>query len=198
MCGSVRGVSAGGIISTPFCILYKLYLLRLTKKQVQAMIKYKDSVYIRGLGFLYLRFTQLPKDLYRWFEPFFDDDESIDPRAGGGSQMNIGRMCRKMLTRNEWFSTMLPRIPVPVQKEIDSKLKKWEKEHGSCGDDYDNNGNGEYSTGKISKSTEDRHRSSRDHYDDEEEDDDNGYGHHSRRYQSNHNHNYSNNRKKSP
>lgn len=34
MCGGVRGVSAGGVISSAFCLLYKLYTLKLTKKQV--------------------------------------------------------------------------------------------------------------------------------------------------------------------
>ena len=35
MCGGVRGVSAGGIVSSCFCLLYKLYTLKVTKKQVQ-------------------------------------------------------------------------------------------------------------------------------------------------------------------
>ena len=34
MCGGVRGVSAGGVVSSAFCLLYKLYTLKLTKKQV--------------------------------------------------------------------------------------------------------------------------------------------------------------------
>lgn len=35
MCGGVRGVSAGGVTSSAFCLLYKLYTLKLTKKQVR-------------------------------------------------------------------------------------------------------------------------------------------------------------------
>ena len=34
MCGGVRGVSAGGIVSSAYCLLFKLYTLKLTKKQV--------------------------------------------------------------------------------------------------------------------------------------------------------------------
>ena len=34
MCGGVRGVSAGGVVSSAFCLLFKLHTIRLTKKQV--------------------------------------------------------------------------------------------------------------------------------------------------------------------
>ena len=51
----VRGVGAGGIVSTAYCILYKLYTLRLTRKQVMGLINHGDSPYIRGLGFMYIR-----------------------------------------------------------------------------------------------------------------------------------------------
>ena len=34
MCGGVRGVSAGGIVSSCYCLMYKLYTLKVTKKQV--------------------------------------------------------------------------------------------------------------------------------------------------------------------
>lgn len=51
----VRGVAAGGIVSTPFCLLYKLFTLKLTRKQVKVMLNHVDSPYIRGLGFMYVR-----------------------------------------------------------------------------------------------------------------------------------------------
>ncbi|KAG0730333.1 Pre-mRNA-splicing factor 38B [Chionoecetes opilio] len=54
MCGGVRGVGAGGIVSTAFCILYKLYTLRLSRKQVLGLLNHADSPYIRGLGFMYV------------------------------------------------------------------------------------------------------------------------------------------------
>lgn len=37
MCNSVRGVGSGGVVSTPFCILFKLYTLKLTRKQVSSL-----------------------------------------------------------------------------------------------------------------------------------------------------------------
>lgn len=37
--------------------------------------------------------------------------------------MTIGEMLRSFLTKLEWFSTLFPRIPVPVQKIIDQQMK---------------------------------------------------------------------------
>lgn len=75
MCGGVRGVGGGGIVSTAFCILYKLYTLKLTRKQVTGLMVHKDSPFIRGLGFMYVRYTQAPDDLFNWYEPYLDDPE---------------------------------------------------------------------------------------------------------------------------
>jgi pre-mRNA-splicing factor 38B len=73
---------------------------------------------------MYIRFTQPPQHLWQWFEPFLDDEEEVDPKAGGGQPITIGQMSRHMLTKLDWFSTLFPRVPVPIQKDIESKLKK--------------------------------------------------------------------------
>jgi pre-mRNA-splicing factor 38B len=75
MCGGVRGVGGGGIVSTAFCLLYKLYTLKLTRKQVVGLITHKDSPYIRALGFMYVRYTQNPQDLLNWYYDYLDDEE---------------------------------------------------------------------------------------------------------------------------
>lgn len=123
MCGGVRGVGTGGIVSTSYCILYKLFTLKLTRKQLVGMLNHTDSPYIRGLGLMYIRYCQPPKDLFSWLEPYLDDEEEIDCKAGGGATMTIGTMARNLLTKLEWFDTLFPRIPVPIQKQIEEKLK---------------------------------------------------------------------------
>ncbi|CAB3259274.1 unnamed protein product [Arctia plantaginis] len=122
MCGGVRGVGAGGIVSTAFCLLYKLYTLRLTRKQVNGLLQHTDSPYIRALGFMYIRYTQPPQDLFDWYADYLDDEEEVDPRAGGGGSTTIGALVRQMLIKLDWFSTLFPRIPVPIQKQIEQKL----------------------------------------------------------------------------
>lgn len=37
-----------------------------------------------SLGFMYLRYTQPPADLYDWYEDYLQDEEEIDVKAGGG------------------------------------------------------------------------------------------------------------------
>ncbi|KTF95186.1 hypothetical protein cypCar_00023203 [Cyprinus carpio] len=123
MCGGVRGVGTGGIVSTAFCLLYKLFTLKLTRKQVMGLITHTDSPYIRSLGFMYIRYTQPPSDLVDWYDEFLDDEEELDVKAGGGCVMTIGEMLRSFLTKLEWFSTLFPRIPVPAQKAIDQHMK---------------------------------------------------------------------------
>jgi len=54
MC-QVRGVGAGGIVSSSFCLLYKLFTLKLTRKQLIGLCTHTDSPYIRGIGLMYAR-----------------------------------------------------------------------------------------------------------------------------------------------
>lgn len=58
--------------------------------------------------------------LFQFFILFLQD---LDVKAGGGCVMTIGEMLRSFLTKLEWFSTLFPRIPVPVQKHIDQQMK---------------------------------------------------------------------------
>ncbi|KAL5276323.1 PRPF38B family protein [Megaselia abdita] len=129
MCGGVRGVGAGGIVSTAYCLLYKLYTLRLTRKQVNGLLNHTDSPYIRGLGFMYLRYTLPPGDLYEWYEDYLQDEEEIDVKAGGGQTMTMGQMVYQFMTKLDWFSTLFPRIPVPIQKQIESKVDNYCRIH---------------------------------------------------------------------
>uniref|UniRef100_A0A915BYW9 Pre-mRNA-splicing factor 38 n=1 Tax=Parascaris univalens TaxID=6257 RepID=A0A915BYW9_PARUN len=123
MCGGVRGVGAGGVVSTAFCLLYKLFTIRLTRKQLVSMINNRDSPYIRGIGFMYIRFCQPPTDLWAWMEPYLEDEEQIDPRSGGGDVMTMAQVVKMMLTKLDWYGTLFPRIPVPIQKEIELKFR---------------------------------------------------------------------------
>jgi len=118
--GEAREESSGGIVSATFCLLYKLFTLKLTRKQLQRMLDHTDSPYIRGIGFMYIRYCQPPSDFLTWFEPYFDDDEMIDLKAGRGFQTTIGEMCKMMLLELDWFGTLFPRIPVNVEARLKS------------------------------------------------------------------------------
>ncbi|CAG9773018.1 unnamed protein product [Ceutorhynchus assimilis] len=124
MCGGVRGVGAGGIVSTAYCLLYKLFTLKLTKKQLNGLITHCDSPYIRALGFMYIRYVLPPNLLLEWYEDYLEDDEEMDVKAGGGQVMTMGQILRQWLVKLEWFSTLFPRIPVPMQQKIQRFLEQ--------------------------------------------------------------------------
>jgi len=129
MCGGVRGVGAGGVVSSAYCLLYKLFTLKLTRNQVFGMLNYHNT-YVRGLGFLFIRYTQHPQKFWEWFEPYLDDDEEIDPKAGSGRPMTIGNMCMMLMTRLDWFTTLFPRIPVVMMKELEAHMTQRNAELG--------------------------------------------------------------------
>ncbi|OAF71657.1 hypothetical protein A3Q56_00552 [Intoshia linei] len=129
MCGGVRGVGTGGVVSSSFCLLYRLHTLKPTKNQIQNTLNHIDSPYIRGIGFMYLRYTLDPKKLWKWFSRYLKDDEPIDVRAGGGNEMTIGQLVRHFLENIEWYDTLFPRIPVPIQKEVRQQLTEYDKKN---------------------------------------------------------------------
>lgn len=80
---------------------------------------------------MYIRYTQPPNDLFDWYEEFLQDEEEIDVKAGGGGHLTVGQMCRQFLVKLDWFSTLFPRIPVPIQKSIEQKLGDYDRKHGT-------------------------------------------------------------------
>eukprot|EP00753_Platysulcus_tardus_P016089 PLAT5403.1.p1 GENE.PLAT5403.1~~PLAT5403.1.p1 ORF type:complete len:373 (+),score=185.14 PLAT5403.1:150-1268(+) len=109
------------IPSTAFCLLYKLCVMRATKKQMRVLLTHADSPYIRAIGFLYLRYT-LPRDqLWTWFGEFITDEEEFAPSADG-RMLPMGDFCSMLLRENKFFGTVLPRIPVKIERELKVKL----------------------------------------------------------------------------
>ena len=84
--------------STLFCIVYKLFIMKLTYKQVTALLTHPDSPYIRCAGFLYLRYVCVPAQLWNWFESFLLDEESFSPSGNPDSTTTIGSWCHGLLT----------------------------------------------------------------------------------------------------
>merc|ERR1711981_720224 len=62
--------------------------------------------------------------LMKFFDALF---QVIDVKAGGGKEITMGEMVKQFLTKLEWFDTRWPRIPVPVQKEIDDCMEQIQK-----------------------------------------------------------------------
>ncbi|KAI7885263.1 PRP38-domain-containing protein [Lichtheimia hyalospora FSU 10163] len=154
----------GTTVSTAFCCLFKFWTLRLTVKQLENLIDHRDSPYIRAIGFLYLRYVCAPAELWEWLSYYLEDEEEIELSGGPRPQKStIGKLCRMLLTEQKFQGTMLPRIPVPIARDLDKKLKEYDQE-------MRNGGHGEYEEEEQQDRSHDRRR-----YDDDEEDDRRSY-----------------------
>ncbi|KAJ3414534.1 PRP38 pre-mRNA processing factor 38 domain-containing protein B [Chytridiales sp. JEL 0842] len=115
----------GTVASTAFCLLYKLWTLKLTIKQIENLVDHTDSPHIRAIGFLYLRYVCEPSDLWSWFEYYIDDEEEVQIEVLPKPKIvTIGKVCRDLLTEPKWLGTILPRIPVPIARSLEQNLRK--------------------------------------------------------------------------
>lgn len=92
MCSGLRGVSNAGTPSTAYMLLFKLYTLQVTKGQIKRLLDHTDSVFIRCLGVLYLRYVCDPKELWSWLEDYVEDAEELS-EEGNGAKTTFGRWC---------------------------------------------------------------------------------------------------------
>ena len=77
-----RGTQKRGFFKCPssaFCLLLKLFHLRLTEDQVRGLLDHPDSTYIRALGMLYVRYGADPTCWWRWLGEYLDDLEESSP-----------------------------------------------------------------------------------------------------------------------
>ncbi|VAH03063.1 unnamed protein product [Triticum turgidum subsp. durum] len=117
MTGNCRGPS------TAFCLLYKFFTMKLTVKQMHGLLKHPDSPYIRAIGFLYLRYVADPKILWTWYEPYLKDDEEFSP-GSNGRMTTMGVYVRDLILGQYYFDSILPRVPVPVVRQVTTNLEK--------------------------------------------------------------------------
>eukprot|EP00946_MAST-07B_sp_MAST-7B-sp1_P000393 g393.t1 len=136
--------SSRGLAASPcFCLVYKLFLMRLNGREMEALLTHGDSPYIRAVGLLYLRIGTDVTDLWRWFEPALHDHETMairrpgrnagdnvafgrDGSAASGTTSNstVGDFAQLLLTTNKYFNTMLPPIPIPMMKKYKQRLSR--------------------------------------------------------------------------
>lgn len=97
------------------------------------MLQHPDSPYIRCIGFLYLRYVADPTTLYtKWFQPFVYDAEPVRIEASKSTKStlsNVGDYVRFLLTSMSYYSTLLPRLPVSIQRDVQVKLVLQEEIH---------------------------------------------------------------------
>ncbi|KAI8069056.1 PRP38 family-domain-containing protein [Gilbertella persicaria] len=106
-----------------------MWTLKLTIKQIENLIDHVDSPYIRAIGFLYLRYVCAPAQLWDWFQYYLEDEEVVQISSGQNpTKVTIGKLCRMLITEPKFQGTMLPRIPVPIARDLEKKLQDYDRE----------------------------------------------------------------------
>lgn len=104
--------------SSAFCLMVKFMLMKLTLKQMKGLLATTDNAFVRAIGFLYLRYTCPPTDLWKWVEPYLEDEEVFAPLSDQTVTMTVGAYVTKLLTDMQYYGTTLPRIPVPIERKM--------------------------------------------------------------------------------
>lgn len=109
--------------SKAFCLLLRMLTIRMTSHQMDLTLKHADSPYIRATGFLYLRYAGPPEEMWKWIEPYLQDEEEIqvEQRAAGG-RMTMGEFVRRLFAQRDYYGTPLPRLPLKVERDLQVKL----------------------------------------------------------------------------
>ncbi len=103
---------------------------------MKLLLDHVDSPYIRAIGFLYLRYAGEPTSIWKWIEPYLNDDEPITLTATSNKQKGnqksnksgtIGGLVRKLWSERDFHGTMLPRLPIQVERDLQVKLLFAEK-----------------------------------------------------------------------
>mmetsp|Transcript_16300 Transcript_16300/g.33546 ORF Transcript_16300/g.33546 Transcript_16300/m.33546 type:complete len:400 (+) Transcript_16300:26-1225(+) len=111
--------------SSCFCILMRLFTMKVSEKQMHAMLNHLDSPYIRCIGFLFLRYATDPAKLWDWYKPYIYDTEEFSPSLSGkhtNHMITIGEYVRGLINDIDYYSTILPRLPVPIQRSMKVKI----------------------------------------------------------------------------
>ena len=87
------------------------------------MLDHVDSPYIRCIGFLYLRYASNPIFLWQRVQPYIYDEEKVRIEASFSKpEISVGEYVRSLLTSMDYFGTILPRLPIGLEREIKVKL----------------------------------------------------------------------------
>mmetsp|Transcript_53356 Transcript_53356/g.124840 ORF Transcript_53356/g.124840 Transcript_53356/m.124840 type:complete len:550 (-) Transcript_53356:62-1711(-) len=109
--------------SSCFCLLMKFFQMKLTYLQLETLLGHEDSPLVPVMGLLYIRFVVDPKDMWSWYEPMINNPTEFDPGATGKMQ-TIGQFLRGIIEDIHYYDTILPRIPVTIQRTMSENIMK--------------------------------------------------------------------------
>jgi PRP38 family len=128
---SLQVFQVGKQPSSAFCLLLRLLTLRITPQQMDSTLSHIDSPYIRAIGFLYLRFSCPPDQMFGWIEPYLQDEEEFTVERAeqrDAKLITMGSFVRMLFQSRDYYGqTTLPRLLITVERDIQVKLLAAEK-----------------------------------------------------------------------
>ena len=100
---------------------------------MKLLLEHVDSPYIRAIGFLFLRYAGDPKVVWQWIEPYLYDEEPTSVEASASKQQSdaenntVGDFVRRLFKERNYYGTVLPRLPIQIERDIQVKLLQAEK-----------------------------------------------------------------------
>lgn len=95
--------------------------MKLSMKQLFGLIK-DQNPYTRCVGFLYIRYLCKPELLWHFLSPYMMDEQEFVPTPSTGETITIGEFVERLLADQNFYATILPRIPAQIDKEIQKRL----------------------------------------------------------------------------
>eukprot|EP00747_Dinoflagellata_sp_TGD_P003394 gnl/TRDRNA2_/TRDRNA2_108148_c0_seq1.p1 gnl/TRDRNA2_/TRDRNA2_108148_c0~~gnl/TRDRNA2_/TRDRNA2_108148_c0_seq1.p1 ORF type:complete len:690 (-),score=152.31 gnl/TRDRNA2_/TRDRNA2_108148_c0_seq1:96-2090(-) len=105
-----------------FCCLYRLFTMGVDSRAIKGLIDNTSSPYIRCLGFLYIRFGVGADQLWTWIGEYVLDDEELRPQKDSEWKTSVGEFVESLLSQDKYYSTILPRLPMGVKRQLEAKL----------------------------------------------------------------------------
>lgn len=106
------------IPSTFFCVLIKLFILKLTEGQLRFMLD-SPNPYIKSAGILYIRFLSDPAELWDRLKDLTLCSDIIPE-----NNITISDLISQVLSSQDFYSLQLPRIPAKIQLLINKKISE--------------------------------------------------------------------------
>ncbi|KAJ8613356.1 hypothetical protein CTAYLR_002259 [Chrysophaeum taylorii] len=107
--------------STAFCVLVRMFQLGLREGHLRALLSDQKPA-VRCMAYLYLRYVMPPAQLWKWCEPGLYDDTTQTATLCGAATSTVSSWLRDLLTDQKYFGTILPRIPVKIEREMQVKM----------------------------------------------------------------------------
>ena len=120
------------------CVLWKLFKLRLTRRQIDQLLRSRQCDHFRALGLLYVRLCVKPEQQWKFYQETLYDDTEVVKTAVRKDKITIAQLTQDLIRKNKFFNVILPRIPVPMQRRWIAELDDSNKDAA-----YDEHGGGD-------------------------------------------------------